>query len=165
MPSKSEAKQRERIKAVENKFRKTGEALFDNLNPFQRNISSLEKSIRLIVISFTLLFFYQLISQFKTTIYYIKDLPGFPFESGFYLLPQILLPIAIFLFWKRKSIGWILLVAFVTYTTVLAVAMAIQSFFLGTLRLRGSRQFVPNAVYNIISFFTGSLGWNTIYAM
>ena len=123
------AQQRERIKAVENKFRKTGEAVFDDLNPFQRTISPLEKSIRLIVISFTLLFFYQLISQFKTTIYYIKDLPGFPFESGFYLLPQILLPIAIFLFWKRKSIGWILLVAFVTYTTVLAVAMAIQSFF------------------------------------
>ena len=120
--------QRERIKAVENKVKNTGQAIFNNLNPFQRGISSLEKSIRLIVIAFTLLFFYQLITQFKTTLFYIKDIPAFPLESFSYLLPQILLPLAIFLFWKRKRVGWILLAALIAYTTVLAFAMAVQSF-------------------------------------
>ena len=122
-------KQREKAKAVENNLKKTGQTVFDNINPFRSGVSPTEKNIRIIIIAFSVLFLYQFINEFKTIIFYIKGMPRFPFENGLYLLPQLLLPIATFLFWKRKMIGWILLAAFVTFSIVITVVMVIQSFF------------------------------------
>jgi len=126
---KQKIQQQEKIKAVEKKIKSTGQAVVNNLNPFQTGISSVEKNIRIIVLSFAILFLYQLITGFKTTLFYIKGIIEFPLDSAFYLLPLVLLPISTFLFWKRKKAGWILLVAFITFTTVLTIASMIRSFF------------------------------------
>ena len=56
------------------------------------------------------------------------DIPRFPFESVLYLFPLILLPIATFAFWKRKTIGWILLTIFLTFSAVGAAWLLIRSF-------------------------------------
>jgi len=121
-------KQREKAKAVENKIKKTGQTLFDNINPFHPGISSAEKNIRIIVISFSVLFLYLFTSEFKNILLYIKYFSESPLDSSIYLLPHLLLPVATLMFWKRKRIGWILLAAFVVFSVVLTFAMLIQSF-------------------------------------
>jgi len=121
-------KQREKVKDVEDKIKKTGQTLFDSINPFHRGVSSTEKNIRIIVIAFGILFLYQFINEFKTILFYIKYIPGSPLESSFYLLPHLLLSIATLMFWKRKRIGWILLGAFVVFAIVITLAALIQSF-------------------------------------
>lgn len=121
-------KQRERVKGVEDKLKKTGQTLFDSINPFHSKISSTEKNIRIIIISFGVLFLYLFIKEFKMILLYIKYFPGSPMENSSYLLPYLLLAIATIMFWKRKRIGWILLAAFVVFSTVTTIVMLIQSF-------------------------------------
>ena len=98
-------RQKEKAKAVEYKIKKAGQTLFNGINPFHPRISSTEKNIRIIVISFSVLFLYLFIKEFKIILLYIKVTPESPLESSFYLLPHLLLPIATFMFWKRKRIG------------------------------------------------------------
>ena len=121
-------KEREKVKAVEDKIKRTGQTLFDGINPFHPGISSTEKNIRIIVISFGVLFLYLFTKEFKTILLYIKYFSESPLDSCFYLLPHFLLPFATFMFWKRKMTGWILLAAFVVYSTAITIAMLIQSF-------------------------------------
>ena len=121
-------KQREKVKNVEDKIKKTGQTLFDSINPFHPGISSTEKNIRIIVISFGVLFLYLFTKEFKTILLYIKYFSESPLDSCFYLLPHLLLPFATFKFWKRKMTGWISLAAFVVFSTVITIAMLIQSF-------------------------------------
>ena len=120
-------KQKEKAKAVEDKIKKTGQILFDSINPFHSGISSTEKNIRIIVIAFAVLFLYQFLKDLKIILLFIKDIPGFPLESSLFLLPYLLLPIATLMFWKRKTIGWILLAAFVVFSTVTTFVILIQS--------------------------------------
>jgi len=124
-------KQREKVKAIENKVKTTGYTLIDTLNPIQTGIPSIEKIIRLIVIVFGGLFLYQFIKDFRIHVIYIKDIPRFPFESTLYLAPLILLPVAIFTFWKKIRIGWFLLAIFLTFSTVDVLWVLIQSLLLG----------------------------------
>lgn len=121
-------KQKEKLKVIEAKLKSSGQRLIDAINPIQTGISSTEKTIRIIVIVFASLFLYKSIEYFKIHLIYIKDIPRFPLVSILYLLPQILLPISIFIFWKRKTIGWILLTIYLTFSVVGAAGSLIQSF-------------------------------------
>ncbi|MBO9634683.1 MAG: hypothetical protein J7578_16330, partial [Chitinophagaceae bacterium] len=47
-------------------------------------------------------------------------------SSLLYIFPQVLLGIAILLFWKRKMIGWALLTAFTTMITITNILMLVQ---------------------------------------
>jgi len=121
-------KEREKIKVIEAKLKTSGQRVIDKINPSKTGISPTEKTIRIIVIVFVSLFLYQFIKYFKVHLIYIKDIPGFPFDSILYLLPPLLLPTAIFLFWKRKIIGWILLTIYLTFSAVGAMSSLIQAF-------------------------------------
>ncbi len=121
-------KQREKVKIIEAKIRAKGQTVIDGISPIQIGISSTEKTIRIIVIVFTSLFLYQSIEFFKIHLIYIKDIPQSPFDGILYFLPQILLPIAIFLFWKKKTVGWILLTIYLTFSIVGAAGSLTQSF-------------------------------------
>ncbi len=111
-------KEREKIKAVETKIKAAGNSVIDTLNPVQSGISSTEKTIRFIVIVYGLIFLYQLISDFRAHLAIANNFSLLPVASIAHLLPLILLPVALFTFWNRKTIGWILLTIFVTYATV-----------------------------------------------
>ena len=106
----------------------TGNTLFDTLNPIQSEIPTTEKIIRLIVIVFGGLFLYGLIKDFGTHLSYIRDIHRFPFDSITYLLPFLFFPTGIFFFWKRKSIGWTLLVIFLIFSIVSVLSSLIGSF-------------------------------------
>lgn len=121
-------KEREKIKKIENTVKATGLNLIETLNPIQSEIPSTEKKIRVIIIVFGGLFLYQLLSDFNLHIAVVKDIPQFPFTSIVYLLPLIILPIALFLLWKRMSIGWTLFTIFLTFSITLILWSLIQSF-------------------------------------
>jgi len=136
-------KQREKVKAIEDKVKATGYSLLDTLNPIQTGIPSTEKIIRLIVIVFGALFLYQLIKDFKIHEIYIKDIPRFPFDSILYLAPLLLLPVAIFTFWKKIRIGWFLLAIFLVFSTVAVLWELLQYFLLGPPGNSGLNSFFP----------------------
>ncbi len=120
-------KQKEKVKIFENRVRNTGYSLLDSLNPIQTGIPTIEKSIRLIVIVFSVLFFYQVIKDFKLFIAYAQDFLRFPLISSLILLPIILLPVAIFTFLKKWQIGWTLLTTFLTFSIVSVMWALYQS--------------------------------------
>jgi len=121
-------KEKARMKAVETRIKNTGDSFIDTINPIQSGVPSTEKIIRLIVIVFGGIFLYQFIKDFRIHVAYIKDFPGHAFESSLYLAPVILLPVAIFTFWKRKKLGWILLTIFLTFSAVGSMWSLFQSF-------------------------------------
>jgi len=121
-------KEKERIKAVETRIKNVGHSFIDTINPIQSEIPATEKTIRLIVIVFGGIFLYQLIKDFRTHVAIVKDIPSFPFESILHLSLLILLPVAIFTFWKRKKLGWILLTIFLTFSAVGAMWSLFHSF-------------------------------------
>lgn len=119
-------KQREKLKANEEKAKATVNTLIDTLNPIQPDIPSTERTIRFIVIIFGGLFLYQLFSDFKMHIVFVKDFTRFPFESTLYLVPLVLLPVAIFTFWKKIKIGWSLITIYSTFSAVEVLWTIIQ---------------------------------------
>ncbi len=121
-------KERQKIIAVENKIITAGHTFIDTINPIQSGIPSPEKTIRFIVIVFGSIFLYQLIKDWKTSLAYVRGIPRFPFESILYIFPQILLLVATVAFWRRKTLGWILLMIFLTFSCVLAAGLLFQSF-------------------------------------
>jgi hypothetical protein len=122
------AKQKEKVKAVETRIKDAGHTIIDTINPIQPGIPSTEKTIRFIAIIFGGIFLYQFFKDFRTHLAYIKDIPRFPLDSSLYLLPLILLPVATFTFWKRKTLGWILLTIFLTFSAVGAMWLLFQSY-------------------------------------
>ena len=109
------------------KVDKTKESLasyFDRINPFHSEITTAEKTIRLITIIFGGISIYNIYNEF--------DMLQFQFENGIsgwdlsmveYFLPIFFLPLATILFWKRKRIGWIMLSAFLTYSGINAIGL------------------------------------------
>lgn len=124
---KEKDRQLEKIRTVENKIRTTGYSFIETINPIQSGMPSTEKTIRFISVVFAVIFLYQFVTDFGSYIIYIKDIPRFPFESLIFLLPQILLLIAVITFWKRITFGWILLTAFVSLSAFATTMILYQS--------------------------------------
>jgi hypothetical protein len=122
-------KQKEKLKDIEVKVKSAGNSLIETLNPIETGIPSIEKTIRIIIVVFACLFLYDLIANFRTHLAYARDISRFPFESAIYILPVVLLPIAIITFWRKKSIGWFLLTLYVTFFVVTIAWALIPSFF------------------------------------
>ncbi len=120
-------KQKEKVKELEFKVKATGHSFIDTINPIQTEIHSTEKTIRLILIVFGGLYIYGFIKDFSKHFVYLRDILRFPYESIPFLLPKIVLPIALYAFWKRKPFGWVLLSAYVSYASVGAIGLLIQA--------------------------------------
>jgi hypothetical protein len=111
-------KRKERLEAIEVKLKTSGLSFLDTLNPIHSDIPSLEKIIRLITIVFSGIFIIQVLSEFSTITDYTQDLVRFPLVGFLVLFPFILLPVGILTFCKRKSLGWILLAIYLTFSIV-----------------------------------------------
>ncbi len=118
---RNQEKEREQLKAVETKIKTVGNRFFDTINPIQSGIPSAEKIIRFIVIVFGGMFLFELFHSFSSSEVYIHDFSNFPIQTAIILLPQLLLGLAIFLFWRRKSIGWTLLTVFLSISLMLVI--------------------------------------------
>jgi hypothetical protein len=120
--------QKEKIKAIESKVKSAGNTLIDTLNPIQSGIPTTEKTIRLIVIVFGGLILYEVITEFRMLLVSIKEFPRYPISSSISLLPFFVVVSGTVAFWKRKTIGWIFLTIFLTYTAVGALWILIELF-------------------------------------
>jgi hypothetical protein len=110
--------QEQKVKIFEDKIKNTGNSLLDTISPVQIGIQTVEKSIRLVVIMFSGLFLYQVIRDYRLFSGYVQDFTRFPLLSALTLLPMVILPVAIFTFWKKRKIGWTLLTIFLTFSIV-----------------------------------------------
>jgi hypothetical protein len=108
--------EREKLKAVEEKIKAAGTSFFDTINPLQQEIPSAEKMIRLTTLVFAGLFLYEVFSNFQLHLSNLKDLPRYPYELGVTFFFLLLLPVALFFLWKRKPLGWILLIAYLCFS-------------------------------------------------
>jgi len=118
---RNQEKERAQLKAVETKIKAARNRFFDTINPIQSGIPSVEKTIRFIVIVFGGLFLFESLRGFRSIGGYIHDFSNFPIETTIILLPQLLLGIAVFLFWRRKSIGWTLLTVFLSISLMFVI--------------------------------------------
>jgi hypothetical protein len=149
-------RQSQKVKATADKAKNYGYALVDLLNPIQSGIPSTEKIIRLIVVVYSAIFLYTIITGYQTIRFFIEDIPRFPLAAFVELFPLLLLPAAVFIFWKRKPAGWMLL----TIHLLLSVAVAIWSLLLSFSPQPYSHLFTrpPATTYFIqLLFFGGTL--------
>jgi hypothetical protein len=115
--------QKEKIRLVESKVKSAGTSLMETLNPIQSGIQTNEKIIRFIVVVFSLLYLYFLVTNFRAIHSYIDDFRLSPVAAFLELLPFWYLPLAIFLFWKRKQSGWILMAINLCAASVMIIGM------------------------------------------
>lgn len=119
--SKIEERQKQ-IKIVENKAKTFGTEFIETISPIQKEPQTAKRKINLIVIIFGLLAIFQLFKEFGMFQFMLtSDHAEWSFSMILYFLPVILLPIGVFLFWKRNKIGWILMSVFFVYNIVSAI--------------------------------------------
>jgi hypothetical protein len=115
---------KEKEEQLKSKFYK----FIDPIHPFKSDIPSYERTIRLIVIVFGLIAIYQLISGFDGFIYFFGSPESWDYSVLLFLISYLLLPTAIIYFWKRKRIGWILLLIYFIYSLSTIVALIVLAF-------------------------------------
>jgi hypothetical protein len=150
-------KRQQKVKEIQDKIKSAWFTNIEAINPVQPQMPSTEKTIRLVVIVFSILFFYKLIKDFNTHLAWLNDIIGFPLGSFLDLFPIVLLPLGAFSFWKKKKIGWTLLIIFLTFSAVETVWMLIQSFTWKTPRFVGLDNLFPRpnpATFIIQLFFS-----------
>ena len=112
----------EKYKVFEDKVKIIGFSIADELNPIKTGILSPDKIISRISILFGILFLFQAFTQFGLILFIFTDKSSkWDFSIVLYLLPYILLPVAVFLFWRRKKSGWILLAIFLVYSALITI--------------------------------------------
>lgn len=102
---------RDKTNAIAQKF-------IDSINPIQPTIRPVEKTRRAIVIVFSALSVYYLIISYKMLWWYVLDIPSSPFESLLLIAWEIILPIGIIAFWKKRRAGWMLLVTYFVVSVI-----------------------------------------------
>lgn len=116
------------LKKIKSKLKPGITDIIEVLSPSYNAERSTEKNIRFIVIILAVLFLYQFINGYNSYIGYIKDIPKFPFESLSILMIQFSLPVAAFIFWRRKKTGWTLLIFLFTISSVFTILTLIVSY-------------------------------------
>jgi len=112
------AKERKK-KELKNKVVKIGSSILDDVNPIQKETPTESKIIRLISVAFGLLFMFQFYKEFEMIGFLLtNNISSWDFSIISYLIPLIILPIAIVLFYMRKQIGWILFTIYLTFSIV-----------------------------------------------
>jgi len=98
---------------------KKNSSFFETLNPINNSYNTFEKIIRFTIIIFSGVSIYRIFKSFDLIKYVLfNKSEKLDLDFFLYLLPLVLLPLSIFLLWRRKKIGWILTSAFFTYSTV-----------------------------------------------
>jgi len=101
---------------------------FETINPIQSGIKTPEKIINLITIIFGIISIYRPFKEYTILHYIFTDSnSGWDLSMVDFLLPLIILPIATYLFWKRKKTGWILMAIFLTYSAIIGLTIFFMS--------------------------------------
>ena len=121
-------------KQFEDSIKNISQTIIENVNPIQNKPLTGDKTINIISIIFGGLFLIQLYKEFSMISFmFSNNSAEWDLSMVFYFLPLIVLPTAIFLFYKRKKIGWLILTIFTTYSTISAIGL-----FYMTMKMRQS---------------------------
>jgi len=120
----------EKINAFKDKAKDALYTVTDTLNPIQPEKPSLPKAILWLSILMTLLFLYQLYTQFGLLKYmFARDSAKWDFTMAMYFIrPLVVMPVAAILFALRKNAGWVLLSGYLIYLAINTVALLYMDF-------------------------------------
>ena len=114
----------EKRKQREENLKKRAATLWESINPIQNGIQTPEKIIRLTILVFGGLAIYNLYEESWFLLFLLQEGPSdWDFTVIEFFLPLLLLPMAVFFFWKRQTIGWVFLVIFLTYSAFSALLL------------------------------------------
>jgi len=85
---------------------------FDHINPIQQNHHTADRIINLIILILGFMLLYQVYDNYLMFRYIFIDKEQWDLVTLEYLFLLLFIPITVLLFWKRKKIGWILLLIF-----------------------------------------------------
>lgn len=114
---------KQRRTAVERKVKGKFSELLESLNPIHRELPGAEKVLRFIIVLWGLLTLYQMMNDYKLEFSAVKEFPFHPFVNSIVLFPYIILPVSIFLLWKRKPSGWRLFLIYLTFQLSTEISM------------------------------------------
>jgi len=118
----------ERAISIKRKIKKAGSEVIDSINPIQPERPTVEKTIRIIAIFYGIIFVYILLFKFRDIYLGFRDIMGGHFYVVSYVLFFCLLPVAVYLFFKKRKTGWTLLTGLICYLVV-GVAITFIDFF------------------------------------
>lgn len=137
---------------------------FEQINPIQKETSTSERTIRIVLLFLVGLFLFQLYIYIKFGVLkylFTSDYAKWNLSMVFYFFPLVVIPTATILFYMRKKIGWLLLIIFLTFKAVsaigqfiVAVKMAIKIHSTGIVSL-GSPQISPTISILSLALFSG----------
>jgi hypothetical protein len=160
LKNEKKEKQQEQVDTVRSKLTGAGNEMYETFSPIRSSIPMHEKLIRLVAIAFSLFYLYKLISGFPYILAILKGESYGSFDYTGYLFPLLVEGAAIVFFWLRKRIGWILLVAFCSYSMI-AVALGLFNSIYRQLQGGGYFDFfpTPSPVAYIVAglFFIGTI--------
>lgn len=153
----------EKRKRQEDKLKQSAATFFETINPIQSGIQTPEKIIRLTTLIFAGKWIYGIFNEFRLHLLMLTvDLENWDLSMVEYFFPLILLPLATILFWKRKKIGWGLMVVFLTYSATTTIGL----FFMNLSRPSGLGTLgtvvlgrAPSAPYILALLFFGTTLW------
>lgn len=114
-------RRQEQVEAVTGPLSRTSQEILETLQPSFEKPRSSRTQIILIGLFFGLVAIYQVGSNLRWLELYTRIFFRNPVDAFITLLPALLLPVAVVLFVARKKIGWILLVCYLTYSSVWAL--------------------------------------------
>ena len=143
----------QRKKAFQDKMDYTGNSIIASINPDQEGIGNNERSIRIIVIALGVLFLYGVIRDFTMIQFFMKHMADSPMETISIILPLVILPLALFLFWKRSPSGWRLLTIWLTFFIVNNAGLLLSSSVSGPLDYSYQTPSIPGIVTYLLLYF------------
>ncbi|GAB5401730.1 MAG: hypothetical protein Aureis2KO_33150 [Aureisphaera sp.] len=151
-----EAIHKEEMRMHREKFFK----LLSALNPFQVGIQTPEKIIRFLTLIFGAASIYSFYSQFWTFRYLFQSEDArWDLSIILSLIILFLLPIAVYLFYRRKKIGWILFSFYLGYNTISSFLMLIYAIRTRDMYFEVFESLIPSLPVALasVAFYAGAL--------
>jgi hypothetical protein len=94
-------------------------SIFNEINPIQQSVHTIERLIRLLTLVFGIFSVYMIYREFSGIVFlFSKGITFWGSETAMYYLPLILLLLATFLFWVRLKVGWVTMCIYLTYSII-----------------------------------------------
>ena len=110
---KKNDEKKQKLRVIENTAKSIVVDISETIRPTQSSSFSTSKIINIITLIFGAILVFRLIFDVRSILDYFEK---FSLDIIWYVEPLLVLSLAVFFFWQRVTIGWILLMFFVIYT-------------------------------------------------
>lgn len=119
--------QEEKRAVFEKKVKGLGASIFEAINPIQESAPSVIKQIRWITLVFGLIAIFRFYREFGLISHMLDDHFSWKLEIIAYVLPLVLLPVAVFLFAQEKKVGWVLMASSLSYSMITCMVLSVRA--------------------------------------